>query len=320
MGAIFVAGGTGFVGGRFVDAALAAGAELRVLTRNQAAAERLSAQGALPVMGDLLQPGDWQQEAAACELAVYVAGPPTWGRRLSRRVAEQYRDGALAMTDAFYRSLDSDRLRQSVYVAGASYYGDTGDKPAVEEQEPIPKGTGPFIAPAIDLAHRYGRQGLPTIVTYPGAVYGPESWLAQLILEPLERGKMIPSVKGYDPAISVIHGDDCARAMLHLLDHGEAGEDYFLADDMPVTLGDIVGIASEITGAHPKMRAFPRWLSRLVIGPILTDAASGNVVVSNQKLKQTGFSLSFPSMREGLPPVIGEWEARRQPRTRERAR
>lgn len=311
---VFIAGGTGFIGRRFVDVALAAGFELNVLTRSAEAAERLEARGARPVMGDLLEPGAWQRQAAACEMAVYVAGPPTWGRRLSRKVAEQYREGMTAMTDAFYRSLDPDRLRQSVYVAGASYYGDTGDAPAVEEQAPVPRGTGPFIAPAIDLAHRYGERGLPTIVTHPGAVYGPESWLPQLILEPLHRGKMIPSVKGYDPRISVIHVEDCARAMLHLLEHGEAGEDYFITDDMPVTLGDILEIASEITGIQPRTRAFPRWLSKLVIGPILTDAASGNVVGSNEKLKQTGFALTYPSMREGLGPVLREWTAMQQRR------
>jgi nucleoside-diphosphate-sugar epimerase len=139
----------------------------------------------------------------------------------------------------------------------------------------------------------------------------PGSWLAQLILEPLFRRKAIPSVKGCDPAISVVHLDDCAGALLHLLQHGEPGEEYFVADDLPVTLGDIVSIASNLTGISAKTRAFPRWLSQLVIGPILTDAASGNVVVSNQKLKQTGFTLGYPSMREGLGPVIDSWYAHR---------
>ncbi len=316
MSGIFVAGGTGFIGRRFVDVALAAGEELVVLTRSAQAAERLRARGARPVMGDLLQPGPWQQEAARCELGVYVAAPPTWGRRLSRRVAERYRQDMAEMTDAFYRSVDPDRVEQTVYVAGASYYGDTGEIPAVEEQEPVPKGTGPFIAPSIHLAHRYGREGIPTIVTHPGAVYGPESWLPQLILEPLHRRKMIPSVKGYDPTISVIHVEDCARAMLHLLRHGQSGEDYFITDDLPVTLDDILAIASEITGLEPRTRAFPGWLSKLVIGPILTDAASGNVVGSNEKLKRTGFTLSYPSMREGLEPVIQEWREREQAKRR----
>lgn len=312
MTSIFVAGGTGFIGRKFVDIALENGRQLSVLTRNADLGEQLKARGVEPVSGDLLKPGPWQQAAAEAEYAVYVAGPPTWGTRLSAKLAREYQDGMLAMTDAFFRSLNPDRLKKAIYVAGASYYGDTGETPAVEGQEPKPTGTGPYIKPSIDLARSYAQRGLPVIVTQPGAVYGPESWLPQLILDPLHRGKMIPSVKGLDPAISVIHVDDCARAMLHLLDNGKPGEEYFIADDQPVTLTDITALASEITGIEPKPRAFPKWLARLVIGPILTDAASGNVVVSNARLKSTGFALSYPSMREGLPPVIEQWKALRE--------
>lgn len=314
MASLFLAGGTGFIGRSVVEEATTQGFDLHVLTRSERAAREIEAAGATAVTGDLLHDGPWQAAAARCDFAMYVAAPPTWGRRLSKRLAEAYEEGMLAMTDAFFRAMDPDKVQRIVYVAGASYYGDTGDTPAVEEQAPVPKGTGPYIAPSVDLAHTYGRRGLPVIVTFPGAVYGPGSWLPQLILEPLHTGKTIPSVKGYDPAISVIHIRDCARALLHLLDHAQHGDSYFIADDLPVTLGDIVDLASDYTGQEPRMRAFPMWLSKLVIGPILADAATGNVVVSNQKLKDSGFELTYPSMREGLPSVIDQWKARHDER------
>jgi nucleoside-diphosphate-sugar epimerase len=316
MTSLFVAGGTGFIGRRLVDLAIDAGANLNVLVRAGEAAERLAARGARPIMGDLLEPGDWQEVAASSELAIYAAAPPTWGRRLSKRLAQKYQEGMTAMTDAFFRSLEPGRIQRAVYVAGASYYGDTGNVPAVEEQAPRPKGTGPYLAPAVDVARTHGARGIPAVITFPGAVYGPESWLPQLILEPLHSRKTIPFVRGHDPAISVVHVDDCARAVLHLLQHGQPHQSYFIADDQPVTLGDIVALASAETGIKPKTRGFPTWLSKLVIGPILTDAATGNVVVSNAKLKGTGFTLAYPTMSDGIAPVIASWrELRRDGRT-----
>jgi pimeloyl-[acyl-carrier protein] synthase len=310
MGSIFVAGGTGFIGRKVVELGAASGRELAVLTRNLPPSETPLAANVSRVPGDLLQPGAWQQAAADADLAIYAAAPPAWGRRLSKDVALEYQEGMAAMTDAFFKSLDPARVKRIVYVAGASYYGDTGATAAVESQQPQPKGTGPYIEPAIDLVRCYAERGYPVVLTFPGAVYGPESWLAQLILEPLHRRKTIPSVRGRDPAISVIHIEDCARALLHLAEHAEPGESYFIADDMPVTLPDIVSIVSRLTGLDPKMRAYPAWLSKIVIGPILTDAATANCVISNEKLKATGFRLSYPTMEEGLPPVIDEWRAK----------
>jgi len=306
MGFTFVAGGTGFVGRQFVAAASEAGLELCVLTRDSETAARFERRGIRAVVGDLLTSGAWQTAAAQAETAVYAAGPPTWGRRLSRRSAHRYRDGMTAMTRSFFTSLNADRLERVVYLAGASYYGDTGGTPATEEQAPRPKGTGPYIAPAIDVARSFSER-LPTVITLPGAVYGPGSWLSQLVLKPLHRGKAIYALNGHEPAISVVHGEDCAGAHVHLLQHGTPGEAYFVADDEPMTLEAILHLAAELTGIPYRQRKLPRWLCQLAIGPILTDAATASCVVSNDKLKRSGFALRYRSMKDGLGPVITEW-------------
>ncbi len=303
----FIAGGTGFVGRQVVDSAAELGMDLCVLTRDRAAAQQLEERGIHAVIGDLLEPGPWMPAAAEAERAIYVAGPPTWGRRLSKRLAIAYRDGMTRMTRSFFQALNTDRIENVVYVAGASYYGDTGDAPATESMEAHPKGTGPYIAPAIELAEAAHQHGIPTQVAFPGAVYGPESWLPQLVLEPLHRRKRIYSLRGYEPAISLIHREDCARAILHLLQHGTPGERYFIADDEPMTLQDILEVVSEATGIPYRKRPLPRWLCQLAIGPILTEAATGNVVVANDKLKQTGFALHYPSLRDGIAEVLEEW-------------
>ena len=46
-------------------------------------------------------------------------------------------------------------------------------------------GWGPYLGPAIDSLPGYVARGLPIVAAFPGWVYGPGSWFAQYVLEPL---------------------------------------------------------------------------------------------------------------------------------------
>src|SRR5437588_625919 len=53
MAAVFVTGGSGFVGGRLIERLVAEGNSVRALARSRASAEAVQARGAEPVAGDL---------------------------------------------------------------------------------------------------------------------------------------------------------------------------------------------------------------------------------------------------------------------------
>jgi nucleoside-diphosphate-sugar epimerase len=303
---IFVAGGTGYIGSRFVEAASKTNHTLSVLTRNQSNAESLKKKGVDVVIGDLTEPGPWQEKAAAADMAIYIAAPPTWGKKVTKKVARNFRDGMVEMTQSFFQSLDRSRIQKIVYVAGTSYYGDTGDKLATEELTPVPKGWGPYLT-AVDDVEDLINEGYPAILAFPGAVYGPESWFHQLILEPLHNGKPIYGLKGYNSYVSPIHVEDCARALLHVLLHGKAGDKYILADNQPVTFTTLIERSSEITGLNYKKRLLPAWLCRIMIGPVLTEYSTADQKFSNQKLKNLDFGFHYPTINEGLKPVIEQW-------------
>src|SRR5262249_22143420 len=61
----FVTGATGFIGTELVRVLIAAGHRVFGLVRSAEGAERVRRAGAVAVMGDLLRPGRWQDEAAA---------------------------------------------------------------------------------------------------------------------------------------------------------------------------------------------------------------------------------------------------------------
>ncbi|MCY1076038.1 NAD-dependent epimerase/dehydratase family protein [Archangium lansingense] len=314
MKRLFVTGGTGFIGARFVSLALEAGYRVQVLTRNTRAAERWKHEGVTVVQGDLLTPGPWQEEAATSEGVVHLAQPLTFGARVTHKRAEAYRDQRLRMDSLLLDSLKPGTVKRLLYVGGTSYYGDQGTRLVAEDATPHPTGWGPYIAPAIESLPRHLERGLPLVEAYPGSVYGLGSWFEEYALEPMKTGKRIFGLKeSLTKQMSPIHVDDCARALLHLLEHGEVGRRYFVVDDQPATFGELSQVAAEALGVSYKKTLVPRWLCNLLMGPVVTDSLTSEARLSNARLHGTGFQFLYPTIREGVPALVRQWlEARRR--------
>lgn len=314
MKPIFVTGGTGYIGSAVVRAALDAGRDVHALVRSDEAAARLREMGAHPVVGDISAVDTWREAANSVGRIVHAAAPPAWGRKVTKAVAEKYAEKHYRMTVTLMENLDPKRVEKLVFVAGTSYFGDTGDGPKVDEGYwSEPKGWGPYIAPSVDLLHGYwADRDLPVVTAFPGTVYGPASWLPQLFLEPLYQRKKLTGLKGYDPYLSPIHIEDCGRALVHLVDHGAPGEDYLLVDDRPLRVEAFVQLAADALGVPLRMRLYPRWLCQLYLGPVVTEYITAHSNFSNEKLKRTGFEFKYPTAYDGLPRVVREWRARRE--------
>src|SRR5262245_33599135 len=80
----FVTGAAGFIGLELIKVLSARGHQVLGLAGSEEEARRVRRAGALPVMGDLLEPGRWQDEAAT-DWVFHVQ--PECGPRLTRRRA-----------------------------------------------------------------------------------------------------------------------------------------------------------------------------------------------------------------------------------------
>ena len=78
----FVTGGSGFVGGRLIQALRARGDEVRALARSASAREAVRAAGAEPWDGDLSDVGTLQRGMAGCDVVFHSAAlVKMWGER-----------------------------------------------------------------------------------------------------------------------------------------------------------------------------------------------------------------------------------------------
>jgi nucleoside-diphosphate-sugar epimerase len=309
MATIFITGGTGFIGRVVIQHAIAQGHTLQALVRSEAAAQAVTALGAQPIMGDLLSAGAWQQTAARAEYLIHSAQPLTFGGRVSRQRAEDYRANRLAMERNVLGVLDRAVVKRIVYVGGTSYYGQQGKDLKDETTPPNPRGWGPYIAEALAALKAYVQAGLPIVEAFPGGVYGVGSWYVG-VLEPLQAQKRLIGLTGRaENYTSSIHVDDCAAAILHLLWHGGVGERYFLVDDRPNTNYELAQRSADALGVPLKTLLLPSWLARLLIGPVITDSLQYENRLSNAKLRATGFQFRYPTLEQGIPAVVQQWRA-----------
>ena len=302
MATLFVTGGTGFIGAELVRFAVAAGQRVQVLARSSASAARAEQLGTEAVLGDLAWPGEWQAIAARADGVLHIAQPLPFGQRVTQARAERWRAERLRMDRLLLDPLPSGM--RVLYVGGTSYYGHVGATAVDEGTTPQPRWFGPFLRPAIELLERDLDRGLRLVQAFPGHVYGPGSWFGESILTPLRAGKRLTQLDGPLRTLSLVHVRDCARALLHLLERGEAGQRYFVVDDRPTHGRELARIAAAEQDLPLRVRRVPRWLCRLLLGPIVTDSLETDCALSNRRLKAIGFTCEFPTVESGIAEVV----------------
>ncbi|KAJ3200573.1 hypothetical protein HDU83_007846 [Entophlyctis luteolus] len=309
---ILIVGGTGYIGRSVVRNAAAGGSEVIVLTRSLGKAEHLKKRGISAIVGDLLEDGEWQSVLKTVDAAIYLAAPPSWSEstgRISKARAKAFGDGHLKLTKRFLDSVPST-ISKVIYIAGSSYFGDTGVEAKTESYAGVsePKGWGPYIRQSVELLPQYIAKGIPIVVAFPSQVYGPESWTEQLFLKPISTGNPVFGLLGYAPIISPIHVDDCALACLFLVSAGLPGESYLLTDCEPMAMKDLMRLCAKALEKSPTYWSLPKWLCNLAMGPVLTEYATAHNSFSNKKLLEAGFKFKFETAREGIPIVVKDWK------------
>jgi len=299
----FVTGAAGFVGTELVKVLIAQGHQVFGLARSQDAADRIRRAGAVTVVGDLLEPGAWQDHAAA-DWVFHLGPHPLRGPRVTRRRAAGIAEARVRMDAHLLDAVAAGSTTRVVYVADASCYGPTGAKPITEDAPPRPSPWGRRLAPVLDRLGDYAVAGLPIVTALPGWVYGNGSWFRDRVVDPLLTGGRVLHFGTRGPWVSPIHVHDCARGLVHLAAHGEPGGRYFLVNNDPVRLDEIAATFARLAGSPLRRWRLPQAVAPVVVGSILAEYVQADGVFSNIRLRSTGFQFRYPTVEAGLRQVI----------------
>jgi hypothetical protein len=283
---------------------MARGHQVFGLAQSMEAAQRVRRAGAVPVMGDLREPGQWQDEAAA-DWVFHLPPYPVGGQRLTRRHVESVAHARVLMDAHLLDAVAAGPTRRIVYVADTSCYGAVGPRPITEDEPPRPSAWGRCLTPALDRLDGYVLAGLPIVTAFPGLVYGNASWFRERVIEPVMAGRRVLQFGKTGPLVSPIHVHDCARALVHLAEHGEAGGRYFLVNNDPIRMHEFAETFARLANRPLRVWRLPAAATRLVVGPVLADYIQGDAVFSNIRLRGIGFRFRYSTLEQGLQQVLG---------------
>ena len=300
----FVTGAAGFIGTELVKVLMARGHQVFGLAQSVEAAQRVRRAGAVAVMGDLLEPGQWQDEAAA-DWVFHLPPHPVCGPRLTQRRAESSARARVSMDAHLLDAVAAGATRRIVYVAHTSVYGATGPRPITEDVPSRPSAWGRCLTPALDRLEGYVVAGLPIVTAFPGWVYGNASWFRERVIEPVMTGRCVLQFGKTGPWVSAIHVHDCARALVYLAEYGVAGGRYFLVNSDPIRMHEFAKTFARLANRPLRVFRVPAFATQLVVGPVLADHLQADAVFSNIRLRGIGFRFRYPTLEQGLQQVLG---------------
>jgi nucleoside-diphosphate-sugar epimerase len=296
---VFVNGATGVLGKAAVARLVADGHEVTGVARSEEKARLLWDLRVTPVV---LDPFDRAALHAAvvghevvCNLATHIP-----------KVSKGWRSSAWADNDRIRTELSASLVDAALETGAARYVQESITFPYPERgdewiDETVPIEPTPYIRSVLDAegaAARFTAGGGAGVVLRFAAFYGPDSHTTQDTVRAARRG--LGALPGAPDAwASSIHTDDAGAAVAAAM-RVPAGV-YNVADDEPVTRAEYSRVIAEALGR--RVRHVGGVVSRL--GGSKTEAISRSQRISNRRLRDaSGWSPMFPSVREGLPPVV----------------
>lgn len=301
----FLTGATGFIGSALLTLLVARQHRVCALADSAESAEHVRRAGAVPIIGDLLRPGPWQDEAAA-DWIFHIPTHDFDVRRQTRRQAASIARVQIEKDTHLLEAVAGGSTHRIVYVADTSCYGPTGARPITECAPLQHAGWGRCLTPTLEHLDGYVFAGQPVIAALPGCVYGNGGWFRKRIIQPVMAGRPVFTFSRSGPWLSPIHVEDCARALVHLAEHGKPGSRYFVVNHDPVQWNEFAERFAQL--AHRRLRTIcvPPAAARVVLGPVVADHLGANAVFSNARLRAISFRYLYPTLNHGIHQVLRE--------------
>lgn len=278
--------GCGYLGIPLGQKLAAMGYEVFGLRRSGEGDEVMSNSGIKPVHADISSPASLDQIQPSFEVVVNTVSS-------SGGTTEDYERIYFQGTKNVIRWLRNSPPKAYLYTSSTSVYGQTDGEWVTEASAIIPNSpTSRVLVQAEQELLRVRREtGFPASILRVAGIYGPGRGH---LFKQYVRGEATIRDNGQS-WLNMIHVEDAAGVIAHLLHQSERDEIYNVADNEPVTQIEFFRWLAERLGKSMPASAPP--------DPNRKRGVT-NKRVSNEKLVRSGYQFIYPTFREGYAPEI----------------
>ena len=267
---VLVTGGGGFLGGAIVKLLLAQGHAVRSLARSHY--HDLDVLGVEQISGDLNNGQAVSQAVAGCDMVFHVAAKAgVWG------TFDEYYQPNVIGTQNIIQACLTHQVKKLIFTSSPSVVFNGHDMAGVDESVPYPDHYLSYYpqtkAEAERLVLAANSDKLATVALRPHLIWGPGD--NHLVPRIIERGKKnaLRRIGNRNALVDTVYIDNAAQAHLDAAQHLDidsvvAGKAYFISNDEPRPLWDIVNAILQAGGVAPVTRVLPEKLA-YAIGALL---------------------------------------------------
>ncbi|KAL7621950.1 hypothetical protein AAE478_007450 [Parahypoxylon ruwenzoriense] len=278
---IFITGGSGYIGLRIVEFAIAEGYDVVGISRSEKGDEKLRSAGATPIRGDLTSYGILTRESAKADIVIHLADSLTddYNQPYANVVATDKK-----AVDAMVEGLKGSNKPFLVTSGSAVTAADPNGGETIESS-PLWKAPLNDRITSEQYALSQAEKGVRVIaMRLAPYVYGRGGSGVRLFMALGAQASGLVYVDDGAARITTVHVDDAARAYLLAVKKGRAGEAYNTTYETQVTQRQLYEAMAKTLGLPVRSQPFAEAKAKL--GEFFARFISTENRASNEKAKK----------------------------------